>query len=119
MSHRLLALVLAVLFLVSAASMAWAQCAGGALAVADAHACCRGGALAAEPRATACCTMSGQSDDSGPIEGRVAAGPVKTARYEAPLAFVVPGSAPAFHAPAPVQTFAVVPLYLRQSSLLI
>ncbi|MBM3817846.1 MAG: hypothetical protein FJW14_02340 [Acidimicrobiia bacterium] len=120
MSHRLVALVLAGLFLTSAASAAWAHCVGWSSSVADRHACCRGGAMAPEARATACCAMSQQSDESGPVEARVAAAPVKMVRHAPqPVALVVPGPAPAFHAPVAVPAFDSVPLYLRQSALLI
>jgi hypothetical protein len=76
--------------------------------------------MAVQTRATACCTMSGQTDDPGPIEVRVAVGPVKMARHAAPSAtLVLPVFAPAFDAPAVVHTVSCVPLYLRQVSLLI
>lgn len=120
MSHRLVAFVLAGLFLTSAASAAWAQCAGWSPSVADRHACCRGGALASEARATACCAMSEQSDDSSPVEARVAATPVKVARSALlPVPLAIPGYTVALHASIPVRTFTAVPLYLQQVSLLI
>jgi hypothetical protein len=120
MSRRLVALVLAGLFLASAASTAWAHCTGWSPSVADRHACCRSGAMETVARATACCAMSEQSDDSGPAEARVAAGPVKMARHAPqPVALVMPGPALPLPPPVVVPAFSSVPLYLRQLSLLI
>jgi hypothetical protein len=120
MSNRLMALVLAGMFLTSAASAAWAHCIGGALSVADAHACCRSGAMATETRATACCAMSDQSGDRGPIEARVTSGALKAVRHDAPpVALAIPACASALHAPIVTHTSGSVPLYLRQVSLLI
>jgi hypothetical protein len=120
MSHRLVALVLAGLFVTSAASTAWAYCAGWAPSVADAHACCRHGALARDTRATACCGMSEQSDDAGPIEARVAAVPIKVVRHAAPsFVGVLPVVAALHETRASSISPRSVPLYLRQVSFLI
>jgi hypothetical protein len=121
MSHRLVALVLAGVFLTSAASTATEQCAGWSRSVADAHACCRTGAMTRDARATACCAMTQQSGDAGPIEARVAAVPITYVRHAAPsFAVAVTVSAAAVPDARPrVPGPSSVPLYLRQLSLLI
>ena len=121
MRHKVVALLLAGLFVVSAASTAWAHCGGWSPSVADRHACCRTGAMASESRVTACCAMSEQSDDQGPLEGRFAAVPLQMVRHISasfatvtlPAAVVAPRAAVFLLRPSSV------PLYLRQVSLLI
>jgi hypothetical protein len=96
------------------------ECAAWAASAAGSHACCANSGMAPETALTPCCGMSEQSNDAAPPETR-AAGP--SLKLLAPLfaALVDPG---AVRMPIPVESSAarraaVVPLYLRQASLLI
>jgi hypothetical protein len=115
--HRLLAVLVVTALVVPALT----ECAGWASSDAGRHICCgnRGG-MASDTRMTDCCAMSQQSNDATPPDAQIAR-PV--------LKLVDPQFAPftdtfAARAPIPVEdvtarSAAVVPLYLRQASLLI
>jgi hypothetical protein len=121
MARKLLAIVLAGLFVASAASTALAHCGGWLPLAADRHACCRGGQMASTTRATACCAMSEQADDTAPTEARVGTPPPTVARHVAPaaLAAVATDAFLAARSADHPAASGFVPLYLRQLSLLI
>jgi len=113
----LAALVMAVLIV-----PAITECAGWAAFSADRHICCgnRGG-MAPDTRMTDCCAMSEQASDATPPDAQIARPMLKlvdlqVVSFDGRLAAHMPTSADVV---AAAHRAAVVPLYLRQASLLI
>ena len=115
--------VLAVLVVTVLIAPALTECAGWAVSAAGRHICCgnRGG-TAPETRMTDCCAMSEQSNDATPPDAQIARSTLKLVNLQFvplvdTLAARTPISIPVDDVAA--RRAAVVPLYLRQASLLI
>jgi hypothetical protein len=113
--------VLAALVVTVLVAPALTACAGWAVAAAGRHICCgnRDG-MASETRMTDCCAMSEPSSDATLPDAQITRPVLKLVA----LHFVPLGDTLAARTPIPVEDVtarqvAVVPLYLRQASLLI
>lgn len=97
------------------------ECAGWAVSAAGRHICCgNGGGMAPETRMTDCCAVSEQSNDATPPDPQIARGALKLVDLHfVPLADTLAARTPISVEDAAARRAAVVPLYLRQASLLI
>ena len=114
--RMLAALVVAVL-----AAPALTECAGWASSAVGRHICCgdRGG-MAPETRMTDCCAMSEQSNDATPPDAPITRPILKLVDLHfAPLADTLVARTRIVVGDLAGRPAAVVPLYLRQASLLI
>ncbi|MBI4262929.1 MAG: hypothetical protein HY657_01010 [Acidobacteria bacterium] len=117
--RRVVAVLLTVLFVASAATEALAHCVGWSSSIEARHACCDGGALMPEAAATECCAMSEQSNGRVPPEARVAAAPMPILRHASP-SWLAPVTVPVdWRTMRVARRPHPVPLYLQQLSLLI
>ena len=113
--------LLAVLVVAVLVAPALTECAGWAASTAGRHICCgNSGGMAPETRMTDCCAMSEQSNEAIPPDARIARPILKLVDFHfvpfgdflaAPTLLSVDNRA--------ARRAAVVPLYLRQASLLI
>jgi hypothetical protein len=97
------------------------ECAGWAASDAGRHICCgdRGG-MAPETRMIDCCAMSEQSNDATPPDPQIARPVLKLVdAHFVPLADTLAARTPISIEDVSARRAAVVPLYLRQASLLI
>jgi hypothetical protein len=113
--------VLAALVVTVLVAPALTECAGWAVSAAGRHVCCgnRGG-MAPETRMTDCCAMSEQSNEATPPDAQSARPFLKLVDLHfLPLADTLAARPPISLEHAAARRAAVVPLYLRQASLLI
>ena len=113
--------LLAALVVTVLVAPALTECAGWAVSAAGRHICCgaRGG-MAPETRMTDCCAMSEQSNDATPPDAQIARPVLKLADLHVVLlADPLAARTPFAIEDVALRRAAVVPLYLRQASLLI
>ena len=117
---RLLTKFVAVLVVAVLVAPALTECAGWATSAAGRHICCgtRGG-MAPETRITDCCAMSEQSNDATPPDAQIARPVLKLVNLPfVPFDTLAPRT-PISVGDGAARRAGVVPLYLRQASLLI
>ena len=117
---RLTALLLALLFTASTAGAEWVLCAAPARTAAASHACCADMEMAVNAEdAAACCAVSQQTRERGPLESSLASAPaiaVPPLAVNAVSFVPVPSSLRA-HSSAPLASS--TPIYLHHRTLLI